>query len=113
MGLGGQLHAPVALPPTKRHKLSETDRYIQHLSQQDDRFQTACNTIRFLSPIFKNIHAFLFQHNFKYTIAERKVTLDICQTPGLVTPIRTNFAIGTAISRTTNLYTFSEIAEFF
>jgi len=40
------------------------------------------------------------------------VSLDICQTTGLITLIRTNFAMGTAICRTTNLYTFSDIVEY-
>jgi len=52
-------------------------------------------------------------YNFKYTTAESKVTLGICQTTGPIILIRTSFAIGTAICRTTNLYKFSEIVEYF
>jgi hypothetical protein len=68
--------------------------------------------MRFLSQPLKNYKQSHSKYNFKYTTAESKVTIDICQITGLITLIRTKFGLWTTIWGTI-VYTFCKVLEHF
>jgi hypothetical protein len=94
---------PRSLYPTERDKNDQ--KWIDMTNTEVNR--TLCFKVH--ATHFGFIHRFLrtytqsySKYNFKYTTVEIKVPLDIYHTTGLITLIRTNFAIGTAIFRKTN-----------